>query len=253
MVKMELWRIKGELLNINVSPNFFNDHLLCSWFGTVIKDKKIIHYQRRYDNGLIVEHSVSFTLLVPIELLATLDIMVIKQYFFNNDLIFWLFQAERYQCSKCEKSFKEERYLKEHVKFKHDKKVHKCQFCSYEHARRQMVLFHMRDKHNFCKCPKCSWVLDMKEEFEQHIKLHETVRKDWCEHCDMAFNDRFAKHYHMNKYHCGIAHTCTHCNMTFTSKWNLSRHLIRHKQQILPFLFFVFHTFFSQYVANCIY
>ena len=191
-------------------PNFWKK--VCFICGKVFESEidNVQHLKRHEENGHICE-----ICNLACSNKFTLHRHMIEQHgSFQMDNTSSILQQD-FPCQLCEKSYKYERNLKEHVKNSHTQKSSfRCEVCSCEFSVKSSLKVHMAAQHGIT-------------EFGSHI-LHKETKTFRCNTCGMVFrkssNLKAHERTHMNS----DKFTCDQCGKQFTVKTSLNRHVKVH-------------------------
>ncbi|XP_062544422.1 uncharacterized protein LOC134211521 isoform X3 [Armigeres subalbatus] len=144
----------------------------------------------------------------------------------------------RLNCKTCNLVFATGAQLDRHIqKTNHHTDSVGCDLCSAIFNSNLKVYQHMLKCHKnetWYACEQCSKVFILKQEYDKHQLVHQTVtdKSVICEHCASSFLSQEAL-----KEHIKITHTaekkyeCTICNKLFAAKRSLKRHKLCHEEE----------------------
>ncbi|XP_049546811.1 uncharacterized protein LOC125957851 [Anopheles darlingi] len=147
-------------------------------------------------------------------------------------------KLQRLNCKTCSLVFATGAQLDRHIqKTNHHTECIACEICSAIFNSNLKVYQHMLKAHKndmWYACEQCSKVFTVKEEYDKHQLVHQTVtdRSIICEHCASSFLTQEAL-----KEHIKIAHSmdkkykCTICNKLFAARRSLKRHKLCHEEE----------------------
>ncbi|XP_058829383.1 uncharacterized protein LOC131688841 [Topomyia yanbarensis] len=147
-------------------------------------------------------------------------------------------KLQRLFCKTCNLVFSNGTQLDRHIqKTNHHTDSIVCDLCSAIFNSNLKVYQHMLKCHKnetWYACEQCSKVFIMKQEYDKHQLVHQTVtdKSVICEHCASSFFSQEAL-----KEHIKISHTvekkyeCNICNKLFAAKRSLKRHKLCHEEE----------------------
>ncbi|XP_017043325.1 transcriptional repressor CTCF [Drosophila ficusphila] len=136
-----------------------------------------------------------------------------------------------FKCSICERSFRSNVGLQNHINTHMGKKPHKCKFCDSAFTTSGELIRHTRYKHTKekpHKCTECSYASVELTKLRRHMTCHTGERPYQCPHCTYASQDMFKLKRHLvihtgeKKYQCDI------CKSRFTQSNSLKAHKLIH-------------------------
>ena len=216
-------------------PNFWKK--VCSICGKVSESevKNALHLKRHEESGHICDVcnlacSTKFNLHRH---------MVEQHGSFQMDGTSSTVQQD-FSCQLCEKSFKYERNLNEHMKNIHTQKAtFPCEVCGYEFSVKSTLKVHMRAQHGITEsnsnilhkemkdftCNYCGMVFQKSSNLKAHELTHINQEKFTCDQCGKQFTVKTSLIRHL-KVHLPVRdqYSCEICNKSFLSKGSLGRH-----------------------------
>lgn len=118
-----------------------------------------------------------------------------------------------YQCDECDKAFKQERHLKDHVVRGHGK-------------RRQ---YESNDQITKYSCSECQRVFKAQNALVNHVKtVHEGLRPFCCRFCDYAASNKSNLNIHERQHTGEKPYFCDFCEYRAADRSSLKKHLLRH-------------------------
>ncbi|XP_055532587.1 uncharacterized protein LOC129722826 [Wyeomyia smithii] len=147
-------------------------------------------------------------------------------------------KLQRLYCKTCNLVFSTGPQLDRHIqKTNHHTDSIVCELCSAIFNSNLKVYQHMLKCHKnetWYACEQCSKVFILKQEYDKHQLVHQTVtdKSVICEHCASSFFSQEAL-----KEHIKISHTvekkyeCNICNKLFAAKRSLKRHKLCHEEE----------------------
>ncbi|XP_075214216.1 uncharacterized protein LOC142320399 [Lycorma delicatula] len=142
---------------------------------------------------------------------------------------------------KCEKKFKTEHGLMEHINGHINEKSYNCKFCEKSFSSKQTLREHVNthdDSEKVFKCSYCQKSFTQKKYLRVHLRIHTTKKIFYCRFCPQSFEEKICLTTHLKKIHYDEKKfTCKFCQKRFNSK----RYLLKH---------FSFHTSERKYVCS---
>lgn len=113
-----------------------------------------------------------------------------------------------FQCSTCNKQFRDHHSLKIHKRIHGDSKPEKCKFCDNSFKDHHTLKKHINFIHlngNQCKpfiCRKCNKSFSRKDSLMKHWKTHGNYRQIYkCNQCQSTFTSKSNHNKHQRLYH----------------------------------------------------
>ena len=163
---------------------------------------------------------------------------------------------QTYDCPHCNKKFKREYQLTEHVADYHEgrksicticcrefstvaglrfhmnthKRSHMCEICLENFPRQSALSGHMLNGHQMesISCSLCQKVVYSEEALQQHISEHDLIYV--CDICGKGFAKNSSRIYHMSYVHNRQQMSCKVCGKIFSSTSGLRGHLAMHNR-----------------------
>ncbi|XP_075155276.1 zinc finger protein 711-like [Haematobia irritans] len=150
--------------------------------------------------------------------------------------------SKAYQCSHCGKGYKFYKNLTVHIAENHSDKRQEapfCKLCNKEFKTQATLKNHMKIKHpsdesiiinRRAVCEQCGFIASSPESLAAHIKNKHTESESFkCELCPKVFKCRYTLKRHIVTLHSGIKlFQCPECGMTFSRRNGLSKHKSTH-------------------------
>ena len=115
----------------------------------------------------------------------------------------------KYECDKCDKTYKSGASLLDHQKSFHEGIKYNCEKCNLHYATKQSLRRHIQATHDGFRleCNKCHKLIQ-KANLLRHMKIvHEGVRYN-CSHCDKKYAEKAMLNQHIRSTHKGKMFTC---------------------------------------------
>ena len=115
----------------------------------------------------------------------------------------------KYECDKCDKTYKSGASLLDHQKSFHEGIKYNCEKCNLHYATKQSLRRHIQATHDGFRleCNKCHKLIQ-KANLLRHMKIvHEGVRYN-CSHCDKKYAEKAMLNQHIQSTHEGTMFTC---------------------------------------------
>ena len=134
-------------------------------------------------------------------------------------------------CRFCKREFSAPNYAIKHMQDMHGKLLHKCDVCSKEFRQKAEVdkhrATHLRDEPLPYPCSSCPQSFKTFEEFQDHSRTHQMMKKFGCAQCGRRFKDEAKLHKHMINHNTN-PYSCQRCKKTFRSKHTYLKHRKMH-------------------------
>jgi len=136
-------------------------------------------------------------------------------------------------CNFCEKLFKSNTYLKQHIHDTHMPREHrststvKCDQCDKEFSSRRRLKVHISWIHNDSRdfaCRTCSNTFKNRNSLRKHEKIHTGIKNHQCSYCEKRFlvAEKLRKH---ELIHTGEKNfSCSKCGKMYNQKVNMNTH-----------------------------
>ena len=126
--------------------------------------------------------------------------------------------------------------MKEHIKFVHDGKIHKCPLCDDFFSRKDNLKKHVKIVHEgeTLKCQLCDEFFALKDKLYNHVKVVHDGKKLKCPLCDELFSNKDNLNKHVKLVHEGKKLKCSMCDWKYWelgSKSALKRHMEKHQSE----------------------
>lgn len=138
--------------------------------------------------------------------------------------------AKEYKCEACKYGTNDDKRLETHRKHVHPEngvKEYKCAICGYETNDKGRLNQHLRIHDNVkkFKCGHCQKFFSLKSNLKMHIKAVHDSNKDYrCEKCGYQTNRKDGYDKHLLVHESGIRFWCKMCNLGFDCMANLKQH-----------------------------
>ncbi|XP_075158030.1 uncharacterized protein LOC142231300 [Haematobia irritans] len=152
--------------------------------------------------------------------------------------------SKAFQCSHCGKGYKFYKNLTEHIADNHSNKHQEapfCELCNKEFKTQTTLKNHMKIKHPNDKstitnrraiCEQCGFIASSPESLTAHIKnKHTEAERFKCEHCPKVFKCRYYLKHHIMTHHSEVKikpFQCSECDMAFSRRNGLTKHKFTH-------------------------
>uniref|UniRef100_A0AAG5DC41 Protein hunchback n=1 Tax=Anopheles atroparvus TaxID=41427 RepID=A0AAG5DC41_ANOAO len=134
-----------------------------------------------------------------------------------------------YKCNICERSYRNQKNLKSHLKVHEGIRAYQCEICGKNFSGSSYLVIHRR-RHTGerpFKCATCEKAFVDSRALAVHTRLHSGERLK-CEKCGKTFSSVSALTVH-NRLHTGIhPYKCELCGKTFPQYNNLKHHMKKH-------------------------
>ena len=142
--------------------------------------------------------------------------------------------GKKFACNMCQRRFKENGNLKNHIKFTHmGVKDVKCTYCNFTTRQDSNMKEHITALHSNIKthkCPACDFKSAYARSVKNHIAVIHGTEKIACSLCDHVSTTKGALKYHNRSVHvekqAKAIHQCPECDhKTHSGKSDLMRHI----------------------------
>ncbi|XP_046823751.1 zinc finger protein 615-like isoform X3 [Vespa crabro] len=143
-------------------------------------------------------------------------------------------QKPWYECEECHEKFKHQMSLKAHKERIHEGKVdpiYQCDICNASYRVKQLLINHIRSKHNGekrYKCAQCEKGFNDTKSLYNHVLLHTGKKPFVCEYCNMSFRRKDSRDHHQRKHTGELPYQCQDCGEHFASYNYRSKHRKQH-------------------------
>ncbi|XP_035732691.1 zinc finger protein 615-like isoform X2 [Vespa mandarinia] len=143
-------------------------------------------------------------------------------------------QKPWYECEECHEKFKHQMSLKAHKERIHEGKVdpiYQCDICNTSYRVKQLLINHIRSKHNGekrYKCAQCEKGFNDTKSLYNHVLLHTGKKPFVCEYCNMSFRRKDSRDHHQRKHTGELPYQCQDCGEHFASYNYRSKHRKQH-------------------------
>ena len=138
-----------------------------------------------------------------------------------------------YTCEVCSKSYKNERGLKRHKSYAHNRNI-PCDHCEMKFRSPYYLNLHIKNVHEKghfpCECCIPKRVFSSEHGLKQHIDRIERSKLEknvLCDQCDLKFSRQSDLKLHYTKVHLVDPVTCEHCGLTYGNESKLRTHVKR--------------------------
>ncbi|GFR73903.1 transcription factor E4F1-like [Elysia marginata] len=134
------------------------------------------------------------------------------------------------QCMVCNKFFRGNSYLRQHMRTHTGDRPHQCLQCGRSFTSRDILKKHMyvHQERKDYKCGECGKLFKRFGHVQQHLRSHSQERNFRCSVCDKLFKTQHSLKVHMRT-HSGInPYKCHICNNQFRERGSLQRHMRLH-------------------------
>jgi len=137
----------------------------------------------------------------------------------------------RFTCDKCDKKYRENNALQQHIKSIHSKiKDYKCNKCDFKcsqhgHLKSHVKFVHLKIKDY--KCHKCDFKCSTNGHLKIHVKfVHDKIKNHECNLCDYKCSDKNSLQKHIKAIHDKIRNfNCDKCDFKCSQNGNLRQHI----------------------------
>lgn len=142
----------------------------------------------------------------------------------HNQLIHLKKGPMRFQCSRCDKTFRALSNLKYHESVHENARDHQCSVCGKGFNHKNGLRVHMArhtDERKFA-CDKCPSTFVDKASLKHHSRIHTGEKPYQCPHCDAAFGTHFSWSKHKRTHTGERPYVCDICGMRFNSSYHMN-------------------------------
>ena len=141
-------------------------------------------------------------------------------------------KRDKYGCVFCPYStnslYHYQRHSSSHKLEKNTKK-YTCDTCGFSCEKAKELLLHRKEHlHEKHHCDLCEYYGETKEDFENHMKMHENPLPYFCKYCDQRFRTKTQLNFHYPKHSKLKPFVCKLCNTGFKWKHALKNHMVTH-------------------------
>ncbi|CAB1326393.1 unnamed protein product [Coregonus sp. 'balchen'] len=136
-------------------------------------------------------------------------------------------EAEKFQCSLCNKSYSTYSGLLKHKQLHCDAQTRKsfsCKYCEKEYVSLGALKMHIRTHTLPCVCKICGKAFSRPWLLQGHIRTHTGEKPFSCPHCSRAFADRSNLRAHLQTHSDVKKYQCKNCSKTFSRMSLLHKH-----------------------------
>ena len=130
----------------------------------------------------------------------------------------------KYFCNHCDKQFKQQPHLKNHIQSKHEGVKYACNQCEYKATFQSSLKTHIKSQHEGVKyaCNQCEYQATTQSHLKIHIQSkHEGVIYA-CNQCDYQNAQKQSLKIHIQSKHEGMKYACNQCDYQGA---HLSKHM----------------------------
>ena len=132
-------------------------------------------------------------------------------------------------CQKCGKTFKQKKFLKQHIDTVHNPNIDiefKCTECNKYFKNKIYMKLHMKrhNKNNFISCNICQKVFSCKDYLRNHMKVHKLTSLYPCEECGKTLREKRSLERHIRSNTIDAPYKCVICEESFQFKCVLRNH-----------------------------
>ena len=136
-------------------------------------------------------------------------------------------------CGLCDNVFRQKESMLAHRRSIHDGVKFKCEYCTKQFSRKNVLRCHISEKHFYkCKtqCSNCSKTFVSKKGLDYHLRIsckeQPNVDKPFdCDNCERKFASKESLRCHKSTIHKGKRYNCTKCDRHFLFSSTLRNHL----------------------------
>ena len=132
-----------------------------------------------------------------------------------------------FHCNFCDKSYMEERTLRDHVKFRHNREGFICTICNHLSRNKRDLRCHVDGIHGTPKylCNVCGSKFTQKTGLRTHTQaVHEKLKYD-CNECTHVSTTLSSLGWHMKQKHTSILYSCEKCAFKCRLNIQLRKHV----------------------------
>lgn len=136
----------------------------------------------------------------------------------------------RFACAKCNKTFAQKSYIKEHMKIHTGEKPYQCTDCGRCFRNNYMLKVHLRlhTGEKNCKCKECGTLFTEHGALVSHLRTHTGVKPFICSFCGCKFAQSPALKRHLRIHTKEKPYVCEHCHACFADRGTLRNHMRIH-------------------------
>ena len=149
------------------------------------------------------------------------------------------FEDKKYsfQCTVCDKVFKDTAHMRRHMTVHSGDKPFKCDVCNKLFADQTYVATHkkMHKKDEQVPCEICNKIFFCKRALAGHMLIHTGTKSHLCTTCGKAFLRRNHLNDHLRIHSGEKPHVCDQCGKAFACNSDLTKHFKRLHSDIRPY------------------
>ncbi|XP_055616468.1 zinc finger protein ZFP2-like isoform X9 [Toxorhynchites rutilus septentrionalis] len=135
-----------------------------------------------------------------------------------------------YSCPQCPKAFMRSSRLHDHIRSHSDERPYSCSHCPKSFKNHKVLRQHIRT-HTGEKpfsCPHCPKAFTSYSGLQEHIRIHTGERPYSCQHCTKVFRRHSALKVHVRTHTGERPYSCPHCPKAYTAAASLQVHIRIH-------------------------
>jgi hypothetical protein len=133
----------------------------------------------------------------------------------------------KYPCDQCGASYLDLDKLEVHRRYKHEKRLHTCEGCSFQSYFKSAVAKHFKEQHTdqMFYCDQCSYSTKFQGRIKIHIDAKHEGKRFYCKQCEFSAPYQGGLNRHVKMRHQGITYSCEFCDHRATTRSNLKLHV----------------------------
>ncbi|XP_052745423.1 zinc finger protein 37 isoform X1 [Bicyclus anynana] len=138
--------------------------------------------------------------------------------------------AKRFTCDVCRTTFKQNKFLVQHIKTHTERKMFTCELCQYQSVFKGNVSRHMQthSRKKPYSCEICEYKSARNCHLQQHMRTHTGERPYSCDICGHASAHKYRLVIHMRSHTGEKRYSCNLCQFKSNRKFNLVQHMRTH-------------------------